>query len=154
MCCFSGHVEQVSSTHIFARSANGRQFLAYSMTYAAAADLAMVLPLPVLPNPPEDAIRFINLESYPTFFEDMELGFPPPPRAPEDDTLEDLMAAPMLQVHDVGSFEASFVPRLEDFDRLDERFRIPHDVWDRLPVYHDFGFAVFRLKGNWLPHQS
>ena len=121
------------------------------MTYAAAADLAMVLPLPVLPNPPEDAIRFINLESYPTFFEDMELGFSPPPRAPEDDTLEDLMAAPMLQVHDVGSFEASFVPRLEDFDRLDERFRIPHDVWDRLPVYHDFGFAVFRLKGTGFP---
>ncbi len=38
MCCFSGAVEQVSSTHIFARSANGSQFLAYSMTYAAAAD--------------------------------------------------------------------------------------------------------------------
>ncbi len=152
MCCFSGAVEQVSSTHIFARSANGRQFLAYSMTYAAAADLAMVLPLPVPPNLPEDAIRFINLEHYPTFFEDLERGFPPPPRDPEAlSEFEDLMAEPMLQVHDVGSFEASFVPRLEDFDRLDERFRIPRDVWDRLPVYHDFGFAVFKLKGTGFP---
>ncbi len=146
MCCFSGDVEHVSNTNIFARSANGRQFLAYDMTYAAAADLAMVLPLPVPPNPPEDAVRFINLERYPTFFEDMNRGFSPPPRSHDDLTLGDFMAEPTLQVHDVGSFEASFVPRLEDFDRLDERFRIPRDVWDRLPVYHDFGFAVFKLK--------
>jgi hypothetical protein len=35
-------------------------------TYAAATDLAMVLPLPVPANPPEDAIRFINLDAEPT----------------------------------------------------------------------------------------
>ena len=76
MCCFSQPVELVSDTNIFARSANGRQFLVYSMTYAAAADLAMVLPLPVPPNPPENAVRFINLERYPAFFDDMRDGFP------------------------------------------------------------------------------
>jgi len=30
----------------------------------------------------------------------------------------------LLEVHSVGSFEASFVPRLADFGRLDERFRV------------------------------
>src|SRR5262249_40497355 len=128
----------------------GRQFLVYSMTYAAAADLAMVLPLPVPPNPAEDAVRFINLERYPAFFEDLRHGFPvietkglwlgPRPAASS--------SAPKLRVHEVGSFEASFVPRIVDFDRLDERFRIPRDVWDRLPAYHDDGFAVFKLKGS------
>jgi hypothetical protein len=117
------------------------------MTYAATADLAMVLPLPVPPNPPDDALRFINLERYPTFFDDLRHGFP----VPDWRSLGAPVAAAggtKLQVHEVGSFEASFVPRIADFDRLDERFRIPRDVWDRLPAYHDFGFAVFKLKGS------
>jgi hypothetical protein len=75
MCCFSGSVEVVADTKIFARSATGSrdgQVLVYSMTYAASADLAMVLPLPVPPNPSENAVTFVNLEGYPDFFRDME----------------------------------------------------------------------------------
>jgi hypothetical protein len=49
MCCFSQPVELVGDTNIFARSDNVRQFLVYSMSYAAPTDLAMVLPLPVPP---------------------------------------------------------------------------------------------------------
>jgi hypothetical protein len=108
MCCFSQRVELVSDTTIFARSINGRQFLVYSMAYAAAADLAMVLPLPVPPNPPEDAVRFINLERYPTFFGDLRLGFPKPRRWARSLTADaGPPPVPKLQVHDVGSFEAS-----------------------------------------------
>jgi hypothetical protein len=146
MCCFSQRVELVTDTNIFARGANDRQFLVYSMTYAAPADLAMVLPLPVPPNPAEDAVRFINLRRYPGFFDDMRRGF-----LEETLGVEKMAAslnAPKLQVHDVGDFEASFAPRIDDFNRLDERFRIPSDVWDRLPAYHDYGFAVFKLKAS------
>jgi hypothetical protein len=57
------------------------------------------------------------------------------------------VASNTLVVHDVGSFEASFVPTLADFSRLDARFRLPAAVWDRLPQYRDFGFAVFKLRG-------
>jgi hypothetical protein len=149
VCCFSQPVALVADTNIFARSANGRQFLVYRMSYAAAGDLAMVLPLPVPPQPPEDAVRFINLERYPTFFQDMDSGFPPPPMSPSVGSARMAVAAgPTLQVHEVGSFEASFVPRIEDFDRLDERFRIPRETWDHLPAYRDFGFAVFKLRGS------
>lgn len=77
MCCFSRPVTSVSSTQIFA-SADGaaRQFLVYSMVYQAAEDLAMVLPLPVPAGSPEDAVRFIDLHGYPSFFEDLHAGFP------------------------------------------------------------------------------
>jgi hypothetical protein len=51
-----------------------------------------------------------------------------------------------LKVQRVGSFEASFVPTVGDFDRLDERFRLPSNVWEKLPGYAGFGFAVFKLK--------
>ncbi len=149
MCCFSQPVELVADTNIFARSDNGRQFLVYSMSYAAPTDLAMVLPLPVPSDAPEDAVRFINLQRYPTFFDDMRSGFPPRMVYPLGiGATAASLDAPKLRVHDVGDFEASFVPRIADFDRLDERFRIPPDVWDQMPAYHDYGFAVFKLKAS------
>ena len=57
-------------------------------------------------------------------------------------------------VHDVGEFEASFVPTPADFNRLDERFRLPRSVWSALPDYADYGFAVFKLppEALWLLH--
>lgn len=145
MCCFSSAVELVSDTNIFARRDNGRQFLVYGMTYAAASDLAMVLPLPVPPRPREDAVRFISLEGYPTLFDDMAAGFP----QIKTRFLSLTMGGPdtpQLKVHDVGDFEASFVPSLDAFDRLDERFRIPRHIWAQIPAYADYGFAVFKLK--------
>jgi hypothetical protein len=148
MCCFSQPVELVADTSIFARaSTDGLQFLVYSMRYAAPSELAMVLPLPVPPGPPEDAVRFISLQDYPRFFQDLANGFPQRDAALEDVFLGVTIGAPKtLKVHDVGDFEASFVPTMRDFDRLDERFRIGPDVWDRVPAYRDFGFAVFKLK--------
>jgi hypothetical protein len=121
--------------------------LVYSMTYRAGLDLAMVLPLPVPPDPPEDAVSFINLEKYPGFFADMGRGF-----GTRDAWLEASakvsVAAATLKVHDVGAFEASFVPQIEALARLDERFRIPAAVWDEILDYGDYGFAVFKLKST------
>jgi hypothetical protein len=149
MCCFTGVVESVSATKIFARpSRDGRQYLVYSMHVQAKDELAMVLPLPVPKATAEDAVKFINLEKYSSFFDDMAKGFPrpgagaartysapafPPPPAP-------------LKVVEVGSFEASFVPTVADFARLDKRFRLPEGTWEKLPGYKNYGFAVFKLK--------
>lgn len=148
MCCFSRKVDLVAGTNIFARgAAKGRQFLVYSMTMSAKEDLAMILPIPVPKKSKEDAVRFINLEKYPTFFVEMARPFePPPPRAGGDTNSKG--PKPGLKVVDVGSFEASFVPSVKDFARLDERFRLPADTWDKLPQYKDYGFAVFKLKSG------
>src|SRR5262245_21623687 len=149
MCCFSGRVEHVADTSIFARSVdNGRQILVYSMTISTRSDVAMILPLPVPPGSPEDAVRFISLKEYPDFFKDMKKGFPEPVSrgfmtlsAPERSA-----PAQKLEVVQVGEFEASFVPTVKDFSRLDERFRLPDQTWEKLPAYKDYGFAVFKLK--------
>ena len=37
----------------------------------------------------------------------------------------------MLQVHEVGDYEASYVPTLADFHRLDPRFRMADEIWRR-----------------------
>lgn len=151
MCCFSRPVDSVSATNIFARSgAGGRQFIAYSMTLRAGEDLAMILPLPVKPGSGEKAVEFISLKDYPEFFADMQKGFP----ARENNSRRTLSGSfgvteSKLAVVSVGNFEASFVPTVADFARLDERFRLPTGTWEELPAYKNHGFAVFKLKpGN------
>jgi hypothetical protein len=146
MCCFSRAIRSVSDTNIFARASQGhQQYLVYSMTLDAKEDLAMVLPLPAAPNAGEDAVQFIDLHDYADFFKDLRAGFPEPQalrlsRAPTE------LAPAALKVVSVGNFEASFVPSLAEFDRLDPRFRLPKGTWDKLPQYQAYGFAVFKLK--------
>lgn len=149
MCCFSRPVQSVSATKIFARDAgNGKQFLVYSMNYRAGEDLAMVLPLPVPPASKEDAVQFVDLHEYEGFFRDLESGFPQPQPVSRSRSIptDRIPAAAPLAVVSVGSFEASFVPQVKDFARLDPRFRMPDGVWDKLPQYKQAGFAVFKLK--------
>ena len=148
MCCFSRPIEHVSSTRIYARAAGEKQLLAYGMQLAAREEVAMILPLPVSPNVSDDAVRFIDLEGYPDLFEDLARGFP-------EVTLDLLSAEPSrfapqsakpLVVHDVGNFEASFVPRARDFERLDRRFRLPASALEGMSALRDHGFAVFQLR--------
>lgn len=151
MCMFSRRVEKVANTSIFARaSKEERQFLVYSMMLSAKDEVAMILPLPTPKNTDEDGVKFISLKEYPEFFKDMVKGFPvkaslggrgkgAPKGRPEE---------PKLKVVEVGSFEASFVPTIRDFARLDERFRLPAGTWDELPKYKEYGFAVFKLKSG------
>lgn len=148
MCCFSMPVSSVSDTNIFARlTGQGTQWLAYSMRYTADTTGAMILPLPTPPKPPADAVRFVSLEDYDGLFDDLSRGFPPLPRpglgcSGMEATSK---AAGQLTVHEVGDYVASFVPTMDDFDRLDPRFVIPASQWNQIPQYHDYGFAVFQL---------
>jgi hypothetical protein len=149
MCCFSRPVQDVSSTKIFARLGNGvDQFVAYAMNLVASEDLSMVLPIPVVAGSGEKAVKFISLQKYPAFFDDLWKGFPEPVMRGGAGPFAAAAPEPQkkLEVQSVGAFDASFVPTSADFARLDERFRMPDDVWKKLPGYAGFGFAVFKLK--------
>jgi hypothetical protein len=147
MCCFSRHVDLVSNTNIFARSSQrGGQFIVYSMQIQTKEDLAMILPIPVPPGSPDDAVKFINLKGYKNFFDELAKGFPKSRGPAHGSDSKTLSASPKLPVIDVGDFGASFVPSIKDFSRLDERFRLPETAWEKLPGYRNYGFAVFKLK--------
>lgn len=146
MCCFSGPVERVENTRIFARrSGEDTQFLVYSMAYAARRELAMILPIPVAPGT-ENPLRFIPLKGYPEFFDDLEKGFPRPPSRGFGAGGTDGPRGDTLPVYEVGDFVASFVPTLADFGRLDPRFALPRQIWEPIPAYRSYGFAVFQLR--------
>ncbi len=146
MCCFSGDIKEVSKTKIFARiDESGREFLAYSMNLDTPNDVAMILPIP---NQPGEAIEFIDLSAATDLFEKIDNLFPANRgmtrglyKSMDVDTLEFT-----LPVEKVGAFDASFVPALADMNRLDKRFTISKDIWDKIPEYKDFSFVVFKLS--------
>ena len=150
MCCFSRPVEHVSNTSIFARPvAKGRQALVYSMELNAREDLAMILPIPVMQPAREDAVQFVSLKEIPELVREMASGFLALEETAGMRSLAPAAAAaggPPLRVVEVGNFAASFVPTVKDFDRLDEQFRLPTGVWEKLGEYEKHGFAVFKLR--------
>ena len=160
MCCFTvvtplGFVARlfapkvhVSQTNIFARMvARGRQVLAYGMNLSTRDEIAMVLPLPVPPGSGEDAVRFVDLSAHAHMFSELRHLF-------QLDLLAARKGGPRLSlpraktlvVHEIGSIVASYVPARADFARLDPRFRIPDVLFDAVPHYRDYGFAVFQLQ--------
>jgi hypothetical protein len=117
------------------------------MSINADKDLAMILPLPVKQPAGEKGVRFIDVKDYPGFFTDLDAGFPMPvPEFASGSRSVTRLSGRPLEVQQVGNFEASFVPGVNDFSRLDERFRLPEGTWTELPGYQNYGFAVFKLK--------
>lgn len=147
MCCFSKPVRSVTNTKIFCRmGAKGYQVVVYSMRLDAVEDLAMILPIPVVPGSSGDVMKFLDFSGYADFFEDVEKCFPAPLSYNRGASFGDPSPKSRLKVKKVGSFDASFVPSVTDFSRLDERFRLSGEVWQKLPQYDDYGFVVFKMR--------
>ncbi|TPW20872.1 MAG: hypothetical protein FD126_1239 [Elusimicrobia bacterium] len=147
MCCFAGPVRHVGATRIFARVQGRSQALVYAMSVDSEGPNAMILPLPVAAGTGDGGVEFVDLSGYPEFFDDLDKGFPATLSLDEGSLSFSGMATggAVLAVEKVGSFEASFVPRIRDFERLDPRFRLSPAVLNDLRHYGDSGFAVFQL---------
>lgn len=144
MGCFSGTVSRVANTRLFARvTPDATQFLVVQLEYTAPNDFALIVPLPTPLDANADAVRFLRFSNYAEFFSDLENGFPLTRNAPASGN-----QAQRVVTNLVGSFDASFVPSQQALAHLDERFRIPAEIWKQLPEYSEFGFAVFKLRAG------
>jgi hypothetical protein len=142
MCIFSGKINEVTNTCIFARMTSPNvQAIVYQMAMDAPQDVAMILPIPVIPGAKETDLRFINLKTYSHFFSSLDRGFssgdPFATLGPDEDS---------LQVHQVGSYIASFAPNMDSLGKLDRRFQLPAGILEKAGPYADYGFAVFQYK--------
>ena len=145
MCIFTGPVSRVSKTRIFGRVDGTVQYVVYEMNLDTSVDVAMVLPVPVARRSGADAMRFVNLSRYKSFFEEIDQLFPKLV-APMSDSWSFSRESTKLRVQTVGAYDASYIPNVEAFSRLDERFRLSAMVWNAFPHYADYGFAVFQLR--------
>lgn len=100
---------------------------------------AMILPVP------GSHVEFVNLEGYPNFFKDMDKLFPQMQTKSVFRGISRSLGA-TLEIVEVGNYIASFVPTMDDWDRIDPVFRLNNNCWAELPDYSDFGFVVFQLK--------
>jgi hypothetical protein len=154
MCIILAHVEEVNATKIFTclTQDRTRQFLVYSNEVKTdEEDNVMILPVP---HP--DSVTFVNLRKYAKFFDDLESNFVKNRRSSNHiyasltrSASESVIERPTLAVHSVGSYSASIVPTVDDFDRLDTtQFTLPHDLEAILRTTYDsqFGFIVCKLK--------
>jgi hypothetical protein len=147
MCMSTRSVTLVANTRILARSCGaGHQVLVYSMTIDTSAELAMILPLPTKPGIEELDANFIDMYAYENFFDDLEKAWWSLHNSRSVGSGKGLSSRPTLLVSNVGSFEASFAPTRADLDRLDSRFQLDPEVWRKLPIYENFGYAVFKLR--------
>lgn len=104
----------------------------------------MILPLPVQLSESENQqpVEFLDLSDCPMFFPYLEGSFQKRPGF----SFSRMFGKDSLEVVEVGSFEASYLPTMADFKRLDPRFGLDTSIWQKLPQYSDYGFAVFKLK--------
>jgi len=142
MCIFLNAIDHVGSTRIFARLAGDRQLVIYEMDLSSSQDTAMLLPVPVAQGG-DSAVQWMDLSSYPDIFADIDKCFPACRAAPVSNATPSALA-----VTTVGAYEASFVPALEDFSRLDARFLLNASLFEHVPIYQSFGFAVFQLRAG------
>lgn len=163
MCIFSGTVVHVAKTKIFVAvthlcqliQQNGQlyqqpygnplQLTVYENEVGAKAGAAMILPFPLVGD---GYVAFADFSRYPDFFSQLDALFPRPEQAYYKSrgslTLTN-EGAPMLAVHEVGSYKASIVPSLADFARLrNDVFHLEPDTAQVLKQHYsqDFGFMV------------
>lgn len=147
MCIMSQHVEDISNTSIFVSDlGRGVHCTVYEMKVDTRVPVAMILPVPILQGQGEDALKFVNLQGYPDFFKDMEKLYPVPKTLGVVGVAGGFRSRNPLKAHDVGDFIASYAPNRASMLRLDAQFRLAHNIWNSLPDYSNFGFAVFQIK--------
>ncbi len=138
MSSFSGNLIQAANTRIFARpTPDGHEFLAYQFDYDADGPIALIIPLPTPTDSSDDSVRFIDLSGYPEFFADMEKGFP---------YARGVAMTRKMTKPKENAYQATFLPTLQDLASIEEDLRIPETVWQQLPEYNEFGFAVIKLS--------
>jgi hypothetical protein len=151
MCIILADVEHVNATKIFTCLTNDRtrQFLVYSNEVETDEEENVM----ILPVPHPHSVNFVNLSKYPKLFDDLESNFVKSRRDSHHMYASLSRSASLerstLVVHSVGSYSASIVPSVDDFDRLDTtHFTLPHDLETILRTTYDsqFGFLVCKLK--------
>lgn len=180
MCIFSGEVSEVSRTKIlvspiypakvFKEERQGRariykkptgnrmQMTIYSNNVTPTKGnlpSAMILPFPLING--TNRVGLLDLQKYPTLFEDLNLLFPEvEERRALSNNAQSWEASDSLAIHRVGNYKVSIVKNFLSFNRLNyKEFNLTKEATEVLGKYYarGYGFIVCILgdKGDYHP---
>lgn len=154
MCMFIGDVRKVTNTRIMVYPVDGgRQMIIYENTVEnGTRHNAMVLPVPV------GRVEFHNLQGHASVFEQAEKHFPQFNTAGGGFSFGGSWGGPAtrsLPVQQVGSYQCSVAPSLEDMLRLrTDVFAVPDNLRQILSEHYGtgFSFVVCQFSGTTVAH--
>eukprot|EP00003_Mantamonas_plastica_P025901 TRINITY_DN5160_c0_g2_i2.p1 TRINITY_DN5160_c0_g2~~TRINITY_DN5160_c0_g2_i2.p1 ORF type:complete len:309 (-),score=97.39 TRINITY_DN5160_c0_g2_i2:198-1124(-) len=156
MCMFNEPVVDVSGTQILVAptTTEGQQLTVYANEVTTSDPNAMILPVPVTANQPDEdnhGIEFIDLSEYVEVFDNLAelVAFTGEDSDDDDDEGFDSSSSSraFLEVKQVGSFKVSVVPTLDDFDRLNQDvFALSSTLSEVLAIHYPKGFAFVVAK--------
>lgn len=106
----------------------------------------MILPVPNKDGNSDKSIKFVDLSSYPNIFDDCRSSFASPMFLSTNSVSFSLSRS--IAIVDVGSYQASIVPSIDEFVFLNSLFKIPENVIEILKKYYakNFSFIVCKLR--------
>lgn len=147
MCIIQGENVHVSNTCLLiSPTTNGQQLTVYANTVKL--DNSRVQGAMILPYPSGQLATFINLQGCENLFTELATVFTPLSRSVNFFTNQ---CDSLLEVENVGSYNVSNVPSLDDFPRLNrEIFTIDPRVFNCLQEYYreGFSFVVCQLQAD------
>lgn len=147
MCCFNHPIDHVFSTRIFVGARNGSQLTVYQ---AGLVGSRIEMVLPVRTAGAQD-LEFIDLKSYPGFFQDCERAFSLPPSRSKTTAVAGAAPAGLLEVKQIGDYKVSFAPSAGDLARTDPSvFQLSPRLGSVVSTHYPagFGFVIFKPDHN------
>lgn len=128
---FTSFVRTSGVSKFFARRVEDRQYLAYEFNYAANGMTALIIPIPVSTKDRDRSVKTLNLAPYNSFFDHLSRAFP-------RDVVESRAEKVLQYVDHVGPI--TYWPSLTEFeDKVDARYKLPQQFWNKLSFYQDWG---------------
>jgi len=135
MCITNGPARLAKTRLLAVAGINGTQLTVYQNNARSETKNAMILPVPTT-----NGLSLIDMTQYKDIFSQLSTYFP------KLKFTRSAHSKNTLKVHYVGSYQASIVNSLADFDRLDTSFRLNPTVKNILEThYPHFGFIVCQL---------
>jgi len=133
---------------MFARFEGDRQVLAMEMRVNLPRDMALIVPLPTIPNAGRDALRLLRPGTS-ALFAQLQSGFSKSDSQNERRERQDDLSDSGVRTRrfvEAAPYDTLYLPSMDDFGLIDNEFQLSSQLVGAFSPYRDYGFAVLKLR--------